>query len=425
MHHETAELANERLVAPISLIEGERFPALFLFALAALYCSFGILFGLISGTLPPLLRSKGLEMGQLGWLFVLFIPFGLTFLWSPMIDAFAPNRHMPKISWILCAQIVTVIVLFVTSYLHDSEPLLLLTLGIIVALATATMDLALDALASESVPEKHRPVAGAIKAGTYLIGLVVGGGILMALSDRLGWTVMFQLVAVFTIIASVPICFCTKSDNAKLTGKFTMPSFTKTFARPRNLRRLFALSLLSCVFSSMMGMGRIVLVDVGISLDTIGTTVGIFGPLVGLGASTIAVPLLNRLGNGQALVICLFYGLFTLSGLIIGLNGFPHLALVSITAMSAASSGLFVIMCTSLLGWAQGNQPATDYATLLGLSRLVGTVFMIGSSMLIPVIGWDYFYGFIMVLFIIATVIVIRILPEVFGLKRKNQLSKG
>ena len=424
MHHETAELANKRLAERANLIERERFPCLFLISLAALYGSFGVLFGLISGTLPPLLRSKGLEMGQLGWLFVLFIPFGLTFSWAPMIDAFAPDRHMPKISWIFCAQIVTVIVLFITAYLHDAEPLLLLTLGIIVALATATMDLALDALASESVPEKHRPIAGAIKAGTYLVGLVVGGGILMALSDRLGWTFMFQLVAVFTIIASVPICFCVKFDNAKLTGKFIMPSFTKTFARQGNLRRLLALILLSCVFSSMMGMGRIVLVDVGISLDTIGVTVGIIGPLVGLGASTIAVPILKRLGNGWALVICLVYGLLTLSGLIIGLNFSPQLALISITAMSAVSSGLFVIMCSSLLGWAQGDQPATDYATLLGLSRLAGTVFMIGSTMLIPIIGWGYFYAFIMVLFIIATVTVIKILPEVFGLKRRKQLSK-
>lgn len=420
MSCEPVKSSDSKMIKTGALSADQEFPTLFLFALATLYGSFGILFGLISGTLPPLLRSKGLEMGQLGWMFALFIPFGLTFLWSPIIDAVAPNRYAPKISWILCAQAMTVIILVVTAQLHDAEPILLLGLGIFVALATATMDLALDALASESVPEKYRPIAGAIKAGTYLIGLVIGGGILMALSERLGWTWLFELVAAITVIASLPICFCRKFDSAKPSGKVALPSFANTFTRERNIRRLLALILLNCVFSSMMGLSRIMLVDIGIPLNLIGTTVGIIGPLIGLGASILAVPLLNRLGNGRSLIICLVYALITLTGLIAGLHTSPHIALVSTTAMSAASSGLFVIMCSSLLGWAKGGQPATDYATLLGLSRLAGTAFMIGSSMLIPMIGWDFFYGFVMLLFLVTTAVVIMILPEVFGLKRKK-----
>lgn len=425
MKSDTAKNTGDKVANTNHDMVGEKFPTLFLISLAALYGSFGILFGLISGTLPPLLRSKGFEMGQLGWMFVLFIPFGLTFLWSPIIDAIAPNRNAPKISWIISAQIITVIILLITARLHDADPFLLLGLGILVALATATMDLALDALASESVPEKYRPFAGAIKAGTYLVGLVIGGGVLMALSERLGWSPMFQLVAAITIVSSIPICFCRQYDRVTLTSKIAMPSLFKTFSHKNNLRRLIALILLNCVFSSMMGLSRIMLIDIGISIHRIGATVGIIGPLVGLAASIIAVPLLNRLGNGWSLVICLVYALMTLIGLIVGLNGLPYIALISTIAMSAATSGLFVIMCTSLLGWAKGSQPATDYATLLGLSRLAGTTFIIGTSMLIPMIGWTVFYSFIMLLFVIATIIIIIILPQVFGLINNLQTTKG
>lgn len=400
------------------------FPTLFLVALAALYGSFGILFGLISGTLPPLLRAKGFDMGQIGWMFVLFIPFGLTFLWSPVIDAIAPSRRAPKMSWIVVTQLIIVIVLVITAQLQTAEPFLLLILGIIVALSTATMDLALDALASESVPAKYRALAGSIKAGTYLIGLVIGGGVLMTLSAKIGWKGLFELVAVITAISTLPIFFCSKYEHPHKSAKLAMPSLMKTFSRPRNLRRLASLMLLNCVFSSMMGLSRIMLVDIGLPLDIIGATVGIIGPLVGLAASIIAVPLLNRLGNGATLLICLIYGMITLIGLVIGLHVWPNLALFSTIAMSAASSGLFVIMCTSLLGWAKGSQPATDYATLLGLGRLTGTLFVMTSSMFITNIGWANYYTMIIVLFPVATFVVMALLPEVFGLNKNKTIPK-
>lgn len=406
------------------LADNRAFPTLFLIALAALYGSFGILFGLISGTLPPLLRSRGFDMGQIGWMFVLFIPFGLTFLWSPIIDAFQPSRRAPKMSWIVLTQLIIIVVLVITAQLQTAEPILLLALGIIVALATATMDLALDALASESVPEKYRPLAGSLKAGTYLIGLVIGGGVLMALSAQIGWTGLFRLVAVITAISTLPIFFCSKYEQARKNAKLVMPSLIKTFSRERNLRRLTALMLLNCVFSSMMGLSRIMLVDIGLPLDVIGKTVGIIGPLVGLAASIVAVPLLNRLGNGKTLLICLAYGTLTLIGLVTGLNVWPKLALVSTIAMSAASSGLFVIICTSLLGWAKGSQPATDYATLLGLGRLTGTLFVMTSSMLIPHIGWASYYSMVIILFPVATLITMTLLPEVFGLKKNKTIPK-
>lgn len=399
-----------------------KLPYPFLIALSSLYASFGILFGLISGTLPPLLRSKGFEMSQLGWMFVLFIPFGLTFLWSPVIDAIAPYKKSPKIGWIVISQLVVTVVLFITAGLQAANPILLLILGLIVALATATMDLALDALASESVDERYRPLAGAIKAGTYLSGLVIGGGVLMALSGIIGWSGLFNLVATITIIATIPILFCTKFDRKEAAKKIAMPSLLKTFSRERNMRRLLALILLNCVFSSIMGLSRIMLVDIGISLNRIGSIVGIIGPLIGLAASIIAVPLLNRLGNGRTLIICLIYGMLAMVALVAGLNFSSNLALISTVALSAASSGLFVIMCTSLLGWAKGSQPATDYATLLGLSRLSGTIFVMTSSMFVPIIGWSGYYTFIIILFPIAVTVAIALLPEVFRIKKHEDL---
>ncbi len=72
--------------------------------LSALYLGFGMTMGAIQSGLPTVLRAQGVSIGAAGWLYALYLPFGVAFLWSPLIDRWRPPVLTPRIGWIVPMQ---------------------------------------------------------------------------------------------------------------------------------------------------------------------------------------------------------------------------------------------------------------------------------------------------------------------------------
>ena len=121
--------------------------------IGALYLGFGVVVALLQGGLPPILRARGMPVEQMVWVFALYLPVGLAFVWAPLVDRLRPPFLSPRIGWIAAAQAVAVAALATVALLEHAALPLLFALGLVVALAVATMDLALDALAVELVDE--------------------------------------------------------------------------------------------------------------------------------------------------------------------------------------------------------------------------------------------------------------------------------
>ncbi|MBP7646653.1 MAG: MFS transporter, partial [Comamonas sp.] len=71
---------------------------------------------------------------------------------------------------------------------------LLFTWGLLIAVAVATMDLALDALAVEMTSEARKPMAASLKLAALATGSMLGGGVLVAVLERWGWGTTFTVV---------------------------------------------------------------------------------------------------------------------------------------------------------------------------------------------------------------------------------------
>ncbi len=425
LHHTEDDAREDALASPPAGIVGRPRIGALLGALGTLYVSFGVLFGLVQGGLPPLLRSRGLDLGQIGWTFAILLPFGLTFLWSPLVDAIRPMRRAPRIGWIIAAQSVVVVCLFVVAENPSAQPQWLLLLGLVVAFAAATMDVALDALASSAVPDEYRPLAGAMKVGALSVGMIIGGGVLVSLAQQLGWPTLFRAVAIITVIATLPILFCRSWDQPNNLSASTRPRVIDTFGRHGNGRRLLALTSLSCVLVSLISLNRIMLVDLGVSIEQIGAIVGLLSPAAGVGASILAVPLLRTFGSGIGLLTFTGFCIAAVATMAAGAHAMnTSIAIAGAIAVNAGVSGLYVILCAAILGWAQGRQPATDYATLYGASRFAATVALMALSRTVPLLGWPAFYALAACALVIVSIITVGLLPESFSLKRhKPQIA--
>lgn len=364
-----------------------------LISTSLLYVSFGMIYGVMQGGLPPVLRARGIDLAAIGWSFIILVPFGLTFLWAPLIDRFRPVANAPRIGWIVPMQAIIVAVLLVVAQGEAFPPVTLMGLGLVVAFAAATMDVALDALSTSSVPPDRRAVAGGLKVASLAIGSIIGGGLFTALAGRLGWRPTFELCAVIAALAVLPILFNRRWDAGNAGPHTTSPDLLAIVRNPEMRGKMMRLTLVTSAMVSLFFFNRIMLVDLGVTVETIGWMVGIGAPLCGLVAALAAVPILQRIGAGRSLLV--FTAICIIAAVAMGIGawqGAPSLAMAGAIVVTAGTNGFFVIVCTATLGWSQGSQPATDYAVFYGVSRLAATLVVIAVARVPAAIGWPLFY---------------------------------
>ena len=106
---------------------------------------------LIGSSLSLWLKEDGLSRSTIGWAGLIFSVYAFNYLWAPLIDRVQIPYISKKIGhrkgWIILMQILILISLFLWSINDPSENLsLIIGVGLIIAVASATQDITVDAL---------------------------------------------------------------------------------------------------------------------------------------------------------------------------------------------------------------------------------------------------------------------------------------
>lgn len=370
-----------------------------LFGLNALYVGFGLVMGVVNGGLPTVMRAQGMDIGSAGWLYLLYLPFGLTFLWASVIDRHPIPLLSRQLGWIVAMQAAAVGTLCLIAFAEGTSVWMLFGLGMVVAFAIATMDIALDAQAVRSVTPAWRPTAAATKLAALSIGAMLGGGAFVALFADLGWRAVFLLAALFLTGLLVPaLALIPRDRSAGVDPQNAESGRTASLRRlltvPALRRRLALLTLACCVLFPASGLNRLMLVDIGVPVERIGWIVGTLGPLSMLAVSAVSIPIMNAFGLAWALRIFVAPAFLALAALAYGYAMADQIvAMTGAVVIGAAVSGLYVILAARILGWASGSQPATDYAAYYGISRFASTLATIAAAQLVQQLDWGLFYA--------------------------------
>lgn len=148
---------------------------------ASLYLSEGAPIGFIWWALPTKLRMEGYPVDEITkFTSILVLPWVFKFLWSPLVDTIQSQRWTLR-SWILLMQFVmglTLLPLIFFNFAHDFS--LLAPFLLIHAIAAATQDASIDALAISTVPPDERgSVNGWMQVGMISGRSLLGGGALL------------------------------------------------------------------------------------------------------------------------------------------------------------------------------------------------------------------------------------------------------
>ncbi|KAG9472920.1 hypothetical protein GDO78_016087 [Eleutherodactylus coqui] len=165
--------------------------------LGVLYLVQGFPYGLQSGLLPVLLRSQGLSLSHIGLTRILYLPWLLKFLWSPLVDGTWHRQTWLVVSTgglCICCALCSVLPLQATF-----TPLAWLLL--VMHILSSMQDVALDAVTVSVLNQDQLGLGNSIQVVAYKLGSVLAGGGALTLLDILGWRAVFLLLSVGYLLA--------------------------------------------------------------------------------------------------------------------------------------------------------------------------------------------------------------------------------
>lgn len=172
-------------------------------AFGLLYVSQGIPAGFAAIAMAAYMRRQGLDAGQIGaFLGAVFLPWGFKWAWAPLIDLVRLERFGGRKAWIASCQALMIATLAGVAILDPTRHFdLLVALVLVHNFFSATQDVAVDALAINTLPEHERATANGFMFGGAYVGQALGGGAAMFVAGRYGFDV--SLLFVSLLLASI------------------------------------------------------------------------------------------------------------------------------------------------------------------------------------------------------------------------------
>ena len=189
---------------------------------------------LIGSSLSLWLKEEGLSRSTVGWAGLIFAVYAFNYLWAPLIDRLQIPYLTKKIGhrrgWIVLMQIIILICLVAWSFINPTQYLaLLITIGLIIAIASATQDITVDALRIEQIGENENKsmAAGAAMAVVgWWSGYKLGGVIALFTAEYLEnigianyWQITFLVLGVGVILMNIGLMFVHETTSIDRKNK--------------------------------------------------------------------------------------------------------------------------------------------------------------------------------------------------------------
>lgn len=333
--------------------------------LGSLYLSQGLPFGFFTQAVPVLLRQQGASLPEIGLANLLALPWALKFLWAPLVDRVGAGRRRVVL---LPLQALAVAVLVGLAFVDPARGVYALLVATLLSnLVAATQDIATDALAVDTLPPQERGVGNGVQVAGYRLGMVLGGGALLVLFERIGWTASFLAMAALLALASVPAWRWREappgwSRGEEEAGGVDWAALAVWWRASDTAAWLLLLATFKLGDALATAMVRPMLVDAGLSMADLGWMLGALGSAMGLVGALAGGWLAGRVGRRPALVAC---GLLQSATLVGYAWAAAHPSLAAFWVAGAAEH-LFGGMATAALFTAMMDacrpaRAATDY----------------------------------------------------------------
>jgi PAT family beta-lactamase induction signal transducer AmpG len=385
--------------------------------------SSGLPLALSGSTLLVWMAESGVNLKTIGLFAFAGTPYTIKFLWAPLVDAL----DVPVLSrllgrrrgWLIFSQILLIASIV---FLGLTDPALspwLVALGaVLVATASATQDIVIDAFRVESLDESEQAAGMASYVAAYRIGMLastagvlfmVSGFEVWGLRKHGAWSAGYAAMAALVAIGMVTALFATEPQQSKTAAaahageaplarliETSMGAFREFLSREMALVALAFVILFKLTDALAGVMTAPFVIDIGFTrneyaaiIKGLGLAATLAGGFAG-GFVARAYPLATSLWIGGVLQALANFGFSWQAS--IGAN-LPALTL-AITLenfTSAIGTVIFVAYLSALCR--NPLHTATQYALLTALAAIGRTYLSAGAGYIAVATGWVWFFA--------------------------------
>lgn len=175
---------------------------------------------LVFGTLSAWLREAGIDRSTIGFVSWVASLYAFKFVWAPLVDRLPfpglTSRLGQRRGWMLAAQLSVVVGLLVMARSAPETGLYYLIIGaLMVAFASATQDVAVDAWRIEAVEDERQGAMAAAYQTGYRIALLVAGAGALYLAEYFDWELSYLVMAAFGLVGVVTTLFIPEPEHVR------------------------------------------------------------------------------------------------------------------------------------------------------------------------------------------------------------------
>lgn len=363
------------------------------------------------------LREGGVDLKAIGLLTLVQLPYTWKFLWAPLCDHLG-GRLGRRRSWMLLTQVSLLLVLPGFGWLSPQEDLPLISaLAVLLALLSATQDVAIDAFRRQLLLESEQGLGNVIHVNAYKIASLVPGSLALILADHLSWPAVYGLTASFMlpgIVLTLLVAEPPGAEAATRTLRQAVVEPFREFLARRGGRRALQILAFFILYKLGDSMATALLTPFYLDLGYSKTEIGIVAKNAGLWASVAG----GFAGGLWLSILGIHRGLWVFGALqAVVILGFAWLAtaghslgaLAAVIATESFGMGLGTAAFVAFVATStHPDYAATQFALFSGLAAtprtlanavagfLVegGTVHFGGAELFqFQALGWERFFG--------------------------------
>jgi MFS transporter, PAT family, beta-lactamase induction signal transducer AmpG len=355
---------------------------------AGLYFAQGLPFGIVNYTIPIYLSVHGISATQVGLFNAIGFAWTAKLAWAPAVDLRSTYRR-----WIQVALIVLTITIGALGIVPPAG-LAFWIIASILAIASATQDIAIDALTIRMTPKDLIGPVNSARVTAYRVAIIAAGGGIAAIADATGWQGAFFVAAAITVVLLALTFALPVVEQPAEMHENPFRSLGRWLSRPRAITMLVVVLLYRIGESTVTPMITKYWAVRGYSATEIGTVISTIGMICTIAGAIAGGAFVARYGIYRGL---LWLGVIQMASnityAIVAMTNAGRAPMYATQVVEAFCNGLGTAAFLSfLMAICDKENAATEYAMLSAVFALSRTLFGTFSGIAADRLGWAPFF---------------------------------
>ncbi|MCA5918454.1 MFS transporter [Pectobacterium brasiliense] len=350
------------------------------------YLHQGMITALIMQGVAGYFRHAGLDLAQLSWLSLTFLPWIAKCLWAPWSERHTlPLRGNPYLGSLVLLQIAMAATLVVIGVISPEHSVLTIIMALmLLALLSASHDIYADGITICTTSAASRALANTAQVGGSYLGILFGSYAFLSIAEQAGWQGgFFALAGLSLLMLILPLRYIQQSP----IQHHQIQQTARPMLNRLTFKALWPVLAFTAIFylamRGMMALQTVMLIDRQLSLSQLGMIMTVYSTVVSGIGIVLANVLIRRMGALRcllpvmvvhallAIVLAVGYPLYSLN---------TWIAIFGVVNLAAAIG--FVTLYNVLMGLVRPHQPASDYALFQSTDAAVAMIVSIAALQL-------------------------------------------